>query len=225
MPKLKDLLGPAYDFRDYEPRWHADGFDMPFMPLTTSEAPRLVAPAMWKLIPQWVKTYEEAKKYANTLNAACEEIFEKASYKNYIKRQRALLWVDGFFEPHHSVPKKTIPYYVYMQDGAPFSLGCVYSNWVNQETGEVIVTFSIITTAANDLMSRVHNEKKRMPLIIEPEKRDAWLQANTEQQIRDLMHPLHDGLLAAHPVSNLLYAKGKDTNIPEIIAPCGEVWL
>ncbi len=37
------------------------------------------------------------------------------------------------------------------------------------------LTCSIITTAANELMSEIHNTKKRMPVILNPEAEKAWL--------------------------------------------------
>ena len=37
------------------------------------------------------------------------------------------------------------------------------TDWVENNTGEVFSTFSIITTEANDLMANIHNSGKRMP--------------------------------------------------------------
>ena len=204
---------------DFDQFYHADGFAAPPLPFTASEEPHAVKNGYWKLIPHWVKTEAEAKKYANTLNATCEDIFEKASYKSYIGKNRGLLWVNGFFEPHHPAPKVSVPYYVYAADGDPFALGCVYANWVNQDTGELTRTFSIITTKANELMTEIHNEKKRMPLIITPDNWDKWLGSLDRTQVNEMMQPLPDGLLKAHPVSNVLYKKGVNTNVPEIILP------
>jgi len=36
----------------------------------------------------------------------------------------------------------------------------------------------MITTEANELMSRIHNIKKRMPVILTPENENKWLQGN-----------------------------------------------
>jgi putative SOS response-associated peptidase YedK len=172
--------GQLFTVNDFQHYYHADGFTMPFLPVTTSDQPRVVQPALWKLLPHWVKNEAEAKKYANTLNATCEAIFEKASFKPYIGRNRALLWINGFFEPHHPSAKVTVPYYIHSMDGNPFTLGCVYSNWLDQDTGELIKTFSIITTPANELLSQIHNDKKRMPLVIPPDQRQRWLSALTK---------------------------------------------
>jgi putative SOS response-associated peptidase YedK len=211
--------GDLFEIDEYPHFYHADGFTRPFLPFTASEAPRKVSPAQWKLLPYIVKTDADARKYANTLNARSEEVFSKFSYKNYIGKTRGLLWVNGFYEPNHPAPKVTVPYYVRAENNEPFTLGCVYSNWVNHETGEAIRTFSIITTPPNELLRQIHNEGERMPLIITPENRDRWLSPLTKEEIEQMMQPLPDGYLHGFPVSNLVYKKGIDTNVPETQVP------
>lgn len=200
----------------FTPYYHADGFARPLLPITTGEQPGKLQLGQWKLLPFVVKNEAEAVRYANTLNAQCEEVFNKFSYKNYISKTRCLLWVSGFFEPHHPAPKVTVPYFVYAPGHRPFTLGCVYANWVNTDTGEVIPTFSIITTPANELLAQVHNEKKRMPLIIAAEDRTKWLAEMNKEAIEKMMVP-YSHELAAHPVSNMVYKKGVDANYPDII--------
>lgn len=221
-PKQEQLTATVkssgFDVANYKHYFHADGFEMPELPILTSES-NTIAPARWKLLPPWVKTEKDAYNYANTLNAKCEEVFEKASYKNYIGSNRCLIWLEGFYEPHHPPGGKTIPYFVKAADEKPLSLGGIYADWVNQETGEVTRTFSIITTPANQLLTEIHNEGKRMPLIIEPNNRQAWIGNLSAQEIKDLMQPLPDNLLIGYAVSNFIYKKGLDTNIPKAQQP------
>jgi putative SOS response-associated peptidase YedK len=208
-----------FEIDDYPHFYHADGFTRPFLPFTASETPNKISPAQWKLIPFIVKTDADAWKYANTLNARSEEVFEKFSYKSYITKTRGLLWVNGFYEPHHPAPKVTVPYYVRAHNSEPFTLGCVYSNWVNQETGEVTKTFSIITTPPNELLRQIHNDGERMPLIITPENRSKWLSNLNKDEIIGMMQPLSDGYLQGYAVSGLVYKKGINTNVPETQLP------
>ncbi len=46
----------------------------------------------------------------------------------------------------------------------------------DKETGEVIPTFTILTTEADELMTRIHNSKKRMPVILTEHEEMLWLQ-------------------------------------------------
>src|SRR5690606_9834707 len=196
--------------------FHVSSFTRPVLPVTTKENFRSVEAAQWKLLTFWVKTEDEAKKYANTCNAESESIFEKASYKGYIKKHRGLLWVDGFYEPHKvKGVKETENYFIYLPEKRIFSIGVVIAPWTNQETGEIINTFSVLTTKANELLEEIHNEKKRMPLIIPPNDRDAWLDADTPEKIKSFFVPF-DGLLSAHKVMRVTADRTGDTNRPEV---------
>lgn len=223
-PKLKDLLEhlenmPPFTVNDYYACYLSDGFAHHMMPVTTAEEPNVIQPAMWGLVPSWAKTMEAAKDIAvKTLNAVSETIYEKPSFKNYIGKYRCLIWTNGFYEwQWKDVKGKTkIPYFIYMPDQQPFTFGGIYSKWVNQETGEITLTFSIITTAANQLLSEIHNNKKRMPLIIPADKRDTWLSEIDKDEIISLMQPLPDGILQAHPISKLITSRTQDNNVPEV---------
>lgn len=195
--------------------FHVTGFTRPYLPVTLNADPGSIVPARWKLIPFWVKTEDDAAKYANTLNAESESIFKKASYKNYIGKTRGLLYVNGFYEPHKVVGQKdTENFYIYTPSKEIFTLGIVYSDFKDYETNNVYPTFSVITTKANPLLEEIHNEKKRMPLIIPPDSRDAWLSAKTKEDVQQLMIP-YEGELSAHKVFRVTGAKG-DTNRPDI---------
>lgn len=218
-PTKKKMLEqlPEYEVNyKGEEYYHVSSFARPFLPVTTNTNHRTIESAQWKLLPFWVKNDDEAKKYANTCNAESESIFEKASYKNYIKKNRGLLWVDGFYEPHKvKGQKETDNYYIYLPEKRIFSIGIVIAPWVNKDTGEVIDTFSVLTTKANELLTEIHNEKKRMPLIIPPDDRDAWLDAKEPEQIKSFFKPF-DGLLEAHKVYRVTADRTGETNRADI---------
>ncbi len=214
-------LGLVLDFdsEDYTHYYHISGFERPFLPVSLNIAPDKIQLARWKLLPHWVKTEEEGKKYANTLNADSTKIFNTASYKPYIQKYRGLLWVEGFFEPHQpDYQKETENYFIYQPDKKIFTLGIVYAPWTDQSTGEHYPSFSIITTDATPMMAEIHNVKKRMPLIIGENQREQWLQADSREYIESLMVP-YNGPLSAHKVRRVTAAKGMNTNVPEVQMP------
>ncbi|MFZ4262045.1 SOS response-associated peptidase [Sphingobacterium sp. HJSM2_6] len=197
-----------------EELFHVSGFTRPILPVTLNQHAELIQEARWKLIPYWIKTEQEASKYANTLNAEAESIFDKASYKPYIEKQRGLLYVTGFFEPHRVPGKKeTENYFIYAPKQDLLTLGIVYSDWTDQSTGEHYPTFSIITTAANPLLEEIHNEKKRMPLIIAEKDRDAWLFAEGRSAIEKLMIPYANELMS-HQTIRVTASRSEDSNNP-----------
>jgi len=190
--------------------YHVSGFERPYLPVTLNTKIDEIVPARWKLLPFWVKTEEEAAKYANTLNAKGEEVFEKASYKNVIGKYRGLLYVNGFFEPHATDGKKNDESYFIQDPTSPiFTIGVVWSPWRDYNT------FSVITTEANPLMAEIHNVGRRMPLIIPEDMRHNWLLAEGRGEIESLMVP-YEGELKAHRTFRVTSARGINTNRPDI---------
>lgn len=219
--KLKpfaDLKGLQLNFTG-DNYYHVSGFDQPLLPVTLTSDPASITEARWKLLPFWVKTEAEGKKYANTLNADCSGIFEKKSYAPFILKNKGLLYVDGFYEPHKVAGvKETENYFIYQPDHSVFTLGIVYAPWTDKETGEHLMTFSVITVPANPLLEEIHNVKKRMPLVIPETSRQGWLDAKTKEETAAFFQP-YDGELMAHKTIRVTGLHGRDTNTAEIQQP------
>ena len=56
-----------------------------------------------------------------------------------------------------------------------FAFARLYSHWVDKETGEIKNTYTILTTVANPLLAEIHNNKKRMPVVLKREEESKWL--------------------------------------------------
>ena len=52
----------------------------------------------------------------------------------------------------------------------------MYDQWIDKQTGEIINSYSIVTTEAKGIMREIHNSKMRMPLVIENNQMDDWLE-------------------------------------------------
>ena len=198
-------------FEDH-PFFHVSGFAHPDLVLFTSEEPWEPRLLRWGLVPFWVKDKDSANQLMNrTLNARGETIFEKPSFRASAKSKRAVLYLNGFYEHHHK-NKKTFPYHVSRKDGEPFPVACLFDEWVDKTTGEILPTFSIVTTAANPLMARIHNNPKakdsRMPVILSDDEVDIWLDpAATKEEIEKLIDPYPEEELKAYTVGKL---RGKE---------------
>jgi len=167
----------------------------------------------WGFIPPYWKTREEAAKYRNgfkdpqtgkwvqyiTLNAMSEELLlPKKMYRNAALKRRCLVLSTGFFEWRHIYPlnKRTgqpiktatkYPYYIHVKDQEYFFMAGIWQPWTDQQTGEYVETFSLITTEANSLMSQVHNSKMRMPTILNEELAWEWMMEDlTEERINEI---------------------------------------
>lgn len=150
-----------------------NGFNFSKNPIITDEKPTIIQHYNWGLIPNWAKD-EDIKKM--TLNAKIETLNEKPSFKNSINK-RCLVIANGFYEWQwlDSKGKNKIKYEIGIGNDDLFAFAGLYSQWVNTNTGEIKDTYTIVTTQANELMSEIHNIKKRMPIILRPEDENKWL--------------------------------------------------
>lgn len=219
-----ELIQKEYNRRMKDPEKHrtlfaVSGFAHPQLAVITSEEPEIIQHYSWGLIPGWCKSEEQAAEMANmTLNARSESVFEKPSFKT-IKKKRCLIPVNGFIE-WMEAGKDKYPHFIYLKDRELFSMGGLYDAWMNQETGELISSFSIVTTEANPLMARIHNRKKRMPLMLTKEMEEAWIAKDaSEGDIKSMMLPLDESLMMAHPISRRVTSRKEDPNVPETLLP------
>ncbi len=162
----------AIDTQKFEPSPY-NGFSFPKTPVITNLSQDKIQFFQWGLIPSWSKD-EGIKKF--TLNARIETLDIKPSFKN-IQNQRCLVIADGFYEWKWLDPKgkEKQKYELSLPDQTIFSFAGLWSQWVNPQTGELIQTYTIITTQANALMSEIHNSKQRMPIILTQAYEYDWL--------------------------------------------------
>lgn len=197
--------------------YYLSGFTHPLVPVISSLQPELISAFNWGLIPDFCITEKDAKDMqSKTLNAKSETVFTLPSFKNSIREKRCLILIDGFYE-WRTIGKQKYPYYIHYKDHEVFALGGIFNDWVNSQTGEQLKTCSIITTPANALMSKIHNDKLRMPFILPKGLEHEWLNKNlNEQDINDLMKPLSDGELESRTISKLITNKNKNQDTSEV---------
>ncbi|MFZ4796227.1 MAG: SOS response-associated peptidase [Bacteroidia bacterium] len=150
-----------------------NGFTFPKTPVITNVNKQEIQFFNWGLIPSWAK---DEQFRANTLNARIETISELPSFKNNVKN-RCLILVDGFYEWKwlDVKGKEKQQYLISLPNDELFAFAGIYSEWTNKNTGELLQTYSIVTTEANSFMAKIHNTKKRMPVILTPENEYDWL--------------------------------------------------
>ena len=160
-----------------------NGFSFPKTPVITNKDMSVIDHLQWGLIPFWAKD-DSIKQY--TLNARIETLTEKPSFRDSVKN-RCLVIVDGFYEWQWLDPKgiKKQKYLITLPGEELFSFAGLWSQWVNKETGEIVKSYTIVTTEANPLMSEIHNSKKRMPVILSKENEREWLNG---QALLDFAH-------------------------------------
>lgn len=191
------------------------GFVHPKLPIVKFDGADFYS---WGLIPSWAKDEKTAKEIrGKTLNAMGETVFEKRSYAKSILNKRCIIGVSGFFE-WREVNAVKYPYYIRMKDGELTSLGGIYNEWTNRETGEIFPTFSIVTTPANPMMETIHNNKKRMPLILGRKDEKDWIDPDLpEDLIKKLIKPFDQNKMTAYTVMRNVNSARNNRNVPEAI--------
>ena len=172
---------------------YINGFAHLNTPIITDNTPEIISTNYsWGLIPSWAKDIDIRK---NTLIARIESVDEKPSFKN-INQNRCLIIATAFYEWHWNDPKGNVKekYQINSQHDEIFTLAGLYSNWLNKETGELIRTYAILTTEANDIMKYVHNIKQWMQVILKKEDEKSWL--DSSNLIKDFAFPYQSDLIA-----------------------------
>ena len=103
------------------------------------------------------------------------------------------------------------------------ALAGLWSIWKNPKTNGILKTFTIVTSKANPLMSKIHNNPKlegaRMPCILNDSSEDLWLQSIENdadiQNHQNLIQPYPEDQLKAFTV-NKLRGKGYLGNVEEV---------
>ncbi|MDA3880276.1 MAG: SOS response-associated peptidase [Prolixibacteraceae bacterium] len=162
------------DMLNYSPTDHYNGFEYPQTPVITDENPGLIEHFRWGLIPHWAKD-EKIRQY--TLNAKIETLHKKPSFRNSVSK-RCLVIADGFYEWRwlDSKGRRKQKYLVTLPGDELYAYAGIWSEWVSTVTGEIVRTYSIVTTEATGIMREIHNSKKRMPVILTPKNEQFWLQ-------------------------------------------------
>ena len=204
----------------YRPSYYYHAFGIPSLPAICSGEPSKIQLLKWGLIPAWTKGIDQANiiRY-KTFNARYESIETKKSFSSSFRSKRCLIPVKGFFEWQH-IGNEKIPWYIYHSENEIISLAGIYDDWVENNTGEVLTTFSIVTTDANDLMANIHNPGKRMPVLLSKSSETLWIDLSISQEAAlGLLTPCPSDILKAHTISPLINSRSSDRNTPDVIKP------
>ena len=164
----------------FKPKKHISAFTNPKIPVITSDEPHVIQPFYWGLIPHWVKDRQKVDSIRRmTYNAKSETVQEKPSFRDSIKNKKCLIITDGFYE-WESTSSGKICHFIKPTNDAIFAFAGIWSEWVNQSTGAAINSTSILTQPANTLMAKIHNIKKRQPIILRGNHQNDWLQSNQD---------------------------------------------
>ena len=193
-----------------DPSWNVAPTD-PVYAVAEQRGRRLLGAMRWGLIPHW----SQDRTGPLNINARAETAAVKPAFRDSLRRKRCLIPADGFYEWEPKQDGRR-PHYVTLASGEPMMFAGIWAAWRDPESDDWMRSCAIITTAANRRLSGIHT---RMPVILEPESWDMWLDRELRETaaLEPLLAPLRSEAIAEHPVSDLV--NNVRNNLPENIAP------
>ena len=181
------------------------------MPVVTRNSPNRLTLMKWGLVPSWAK---DPKIGFKIINARAEGIEDKPSFRLAVRRSRCLVPASGYYEWKKEGSAK-IPYLFRLKDQELFAFAGLCECWHDAE-GKELLTYTIITTAPNELTAEVHD---RMPVILKTEDENEWLDSavNDPDQAVRLLRTYDAEGMESFPVSAKVGSPAN--NDPSLIVP------
>jgi putative SOS response-associated peptidase YedK len=180
---------------DYQPRYNLAPTQKALIVRHEPDGSRRAVLARWGLVPSTFPSLKAASQYS-LFNARSETVARSRLYRDAFRRRRCLVPVSGFFE-WRAIAGRKVPYFITGDEGSLLALAGVWERW--RGAGEVIESFSVLTTTPNEVVADLHH---RMPVILEEAAWEEWLDASARPEcLVRLLRPCRERLLDRYPVS------------------------
>ena len=166
---------------------------------------RVLAVLRWGLIPFWAKDPAIASKL---INARSETAATKPSFREALKKRRCIVPATGFYEWKKEGTRKQPWYFQPSRPGALLGIAAMWERWKDPE-GNPVDTVCLLTTAANSVLSPVHD---RMPVVLDDAGVKRWLDDSIADaaKLQDLLVPGPPAEMTGHPVSTAVNSVRND---------------
>jgi putative SOS response-associated peptidase YedK len=177
------------------------------MVLERADERRLVA-ARWGFRPLWASTDDASRAAPSWINARSENAWDSPVFGRALRARRCVIPADAFYEWDRTA-KPRQPYAIGpAREGDMHALAGIWS----PIHGEAPTT-AILTTTPNELVVSVHD---RMPVILDPDALDAWLDPGADPGlVRSMLAPAPPDTLRMWPVSTAV--NKVDTDGPDLL--------
>ncbi|AZO79640.1 MULTISPECIES: SOS response-associated peptidase [unclassified Bosea (in: a-proteobacteria)] len=145
--------------------------------IVKTPAGREIWKVRWGLIPPWHKG--SLKGVIPHINARIEKVDSNNLFKRAYVKNRCIIPASGFYEWTTEANGDKTPHYISAKDGTLLAFAGIWERW-HDESGEEVISASIITRDADRFMESIHN---RMPAMLHPNDFDAWLVGSADKEI------------------------------------------
>ncbi|MBN9177364.1 MAG: SOS response-associated peptidase [Microbacterium sp.] len=209
-----DLPGPSFNIAP------TDRVAIVLDSAKTEPPTRRLEAARWGLVPAWAKDLSIGSK---AFNARSEEVEDKPMFRQALIKRRAVIPASGYYEWHTEDGVK-VPYYIHPSDDAPLLFAGLYEWWRDAAKPDDdpewwVLSCTILTRGATGALGSIHD---RMPLFIDADYADVWLDPTTEN-VGDLLDATVDAAPALVDGLSMREVGPEVGNVrnngPELIAP------
>lgn len=194
---------------DYRPRWNAAPTSK--LPVVVSrQGERILTLMRWGLIPSWAK---DTKIGYSTFNARAEAVENRPAFRAaWQQGRRCLVIADGYYEWRDADKQ---PFAVALGNRGPMTFAGLWEAWQAPD-GTSLKSFTIITTAANELLQPLH---ERMPVLLPPDRWPCWLGETpaSNGELKALLKPYPAAAMTFWPVDRRVGNVKYDS--PDLFAP------
>src|SRR5215813_525845 len=150
------------------------------------------------------------KQLPASFNARAETVVDKPMFRDAFKRNRCVIPASGYYEWLKGADGRQ-PYFISAAEGGVLSFASLWDRWKNPETGEPVISCTIIVTDANALTRPIHD---RMPVVLDKADIVPWLSGKTGIE---LLKPAAEDRLRMWPVSRRVNKTGTGDDDPTLI--------
>lgn len=150
----------------------------------TEPPTRRLESARWGLVPGWAK---DPGIGVHAFNARAEELEDKPMFRGAFQNRRAVIPATGYYE-WVTTPEGKQPYFIRPTADEPLFFAGLYEWWRDPAKAEDdptkwMLSFAILTRSATGRLAEIHD---RMPVFVDADYADAWLDPTTEYP-RDIL--------------------------------------
>ncbi len=189
------------------PKMEISGFEHAFHPVMVEREKQIACDYFrWGLVPpDWKKGPSDI--WNHTLSAKLEYLHKRYAWRKVLLN-RCLIPATAYFEYHWNDAKgnSKTKYIITNASQDIFTLAALFSVWQDAE-GNLLQTFAVCTTTANEIMQFVHNKDAaknyhRMPVMLNRHEENLWLDPSIPYM--DFAFPNYQPNLVAVPVEDTL---------------------
>lgn len=131
-------------------------------------------PMRWGLVPSWMK---EVPSERPLINARGESIGEKPSFRAAYQRRRAIVPANGFYEWQKQEGGGKQPMFIHLDGQRLFGFAAIWEMWQGPDGENALQSMAVVTRDAYPDIAHLHH---RMPIILNEQSHEAWLNAEAE---------------------------------------------